>query len=46
MMILQEEVEKKKDAALSSSKRPETIGKAGDDGVRKMWIERVSDIYI
>ena len=37
-------VEKEQDTAHSSSLRLGTNGEAGDDGVMKMWIERVSDI--
>ena len=45
MMILRKKVvEKEQDAAHSSSVRLGTNREAGDDGVIKMWIERVSDI--
>ena len=45
MMILRKKiVEKEQDAAHSSSVRIGINREAGDDGVIKMWIERVSDI--
>ena len=37
-------MEKEQDTAHSSSLRLDINGEAGDDGVMKMWIERVSDI--
>ena len=45
MMILRKKIVKKEqDAAHSSSGRLGTNREPGDDGVIKMWIERVSDI--